>query len=817
MDSLDDIQLANTQVIDESTSISREIIIVVNNKPFTCNVANLCKNQPYFNARINGKFQEASLTTIELEFEEEFNGNAIYAIFKYLQSTETTKLNIFDTLHILKDLYHGYVFMEYIQDTAAMDYFNQRITDYLKIQTEIDECRLLLLINLISRFKLFTFDTIFRNNKMLIDQNYIQLKAGITNRYSDVNPEIILDLHTSWASNLILNSKCNDLVALNVFNFTKYLKYTPPNEDCILNNNIKYKTDESVIVSNISEYQQRLKEFSFGIIDETLKFENIVIAGGSVVKLLSNKYDAAGDSDLDIFVYGTEKARRQTVEYLLDYFTTKCHGKQIYYASRGSVISVCIEDVNRNFQIIYTDHMTKFEIINGFDMCAVQMYYDGTNIMGTAECIRELRQQCIYNTTARDIRPDRIYKMYLKGFSVSKRIINDIVNDITALSVVDIKTKSNIKDKDAETDKMDEIIMGDKVDSLNTINTTDDLIKIMHQFAQREFVYRTSNKYYYPIKEIDQARNMFLMKLVFNAKDVTQDKTELLQKFNFTGYKTDPYANNTKMTVLQNGLTNKLKKIDIIPTKRKYNTMSGYLFARPIEIITDVVPIVLESETILKKDGFRYEFADKYKTSDYKLQYGSSWKVQRCTISYKDTNLQSQMQQFDNVLFPIISKFVKQHANSQRINFCGLGRQIKDTSGNDEVEIGELNTLQCTSAKLYNSTIKWQNYNKKTLTDDTKNFNAKLHIIIRGFYVTADKSGPFHMPNIYLDKNITEMTIYNDNYVINKNSGFTFDISDGNTQCESDESSGDLGVEDIADISNTADTHQINEEIDIDD
>lgn len=144
-----------------------------------------------------------------------------------------------------------------------------------------------------------------------------------------------------------------------------------------------------IVICNNSVAYARMREFSHGFLEIppnkqfAAKYPNIkhlteipgiIIAGGSVAKVLDDRFDKkkVRSSDVDIFVYGPTTAdREKSFNILLEWFDTD----STYFGIQNSVTSVYIKDVQRKFQLVSTCEKTPYTIINRFDLSHIQWIY----------------------------------------------------------------------------------------------------------------------------------------------------------------------------------------------------------------------------------------------------------------------------------------------------------------------------------------------------------------------------------------------------------------------------------------------------------
>jgi hypothetical protein len=177
----------------------------------------------------------------------------------------------------------------------------------------------------------------------------------------------------------------------------------------------------------------RLRKFSYGLFDKSLNpaittpfpFENAIVAGGSMTKILDAYYDEkhARQSDVDIFIFAsTFDERVRSLERILEWF--KSTGEAIdrpitYYAVSGSVVTIYVKDVSRKFQVISIDNPNPFNILDRFDMTHIQWcLLDGHTFLGTPEACRSMRERVTHMSNLHRLQTTRLIKALYCGYSV---------------------------------------------------------------------------------------------------------------------------------------------------------------------------------------------------------------------------------------------------------------------------------------------------------------------------------------------------------------------------------------------------------------
>ena len=124
------------------------------------------------------------------------------------------------------------------------------------------------------------------------------------------------------------------------------------------------------------------------------------------------------NADVDIFIFGkTLEVRQATCEYLVREVFEKNFPGKCWYTIKRAVMTVTVQGIPRQFQIICTSAKTNYQIIDNFDLTHVQMFYQNGNIYATPDAILSH----IYMTSLvkkNSIFGSRIYKTMIDGFKM---------------------------------------------------------------------------------------------------------------------------------------------------------------------------------------------------------------------------------------------------------------------------------------------------------------------------------------------------------------------------------------------------------------
>ena len=161
---------------------------------------------------------------------------------------------------------------------------------------------------------------------------------------------------------------------------------------------------------DIEEYN----EFHQGLLNN-LNYNNLIIAGGSLSKLYLNtnkKSSLYKASDIDIYLYGTEKEKMNKLKYLLKFF------KYTILIPYNNVYTMYFRGKTRMIQIICGGFKNKYSIIKDFDYSHVQILYDGNNFLTTYKFLENIYKNKTEYNYQYNINIFRIYKTLLLGLDI---------------------------------------------------------------------------------------------------------------------------------------------------------------------------------------------------------------------------------------------------------------------------------------------------------------------------------------------------------------------------------------------------------------
>jgi BTB/POZ domain len=303
------------------------------------------------------------------------------------------------------------------------------------------------------------------------------------NRYIEFNiamkkilpAETYLEFAGHWKQNITLeniinNSRVRECLLLNVFDFQDlmYSVMVPSvqrfNEPTLIKNN--NFTLGSRIFCTQEEFMRSFMEFTYNIPTLITKYwDNICISGGSIARLLNNSIrenPMPSNADVDIFIFGkTLEERQATCNYLVAEVFEKNFPGKCWYTIKRAVMTVTVQGIPRQFQIICTSAKTNYQIVDNFDLTHVQMLYQNGNVYATPDAILSH----LYMTSLikkNSIFASRLHKALLDGFKlVFPKIYNVFIwngeksekfkfSDLQRLTMTYLAECKNTKDENSK-------------------------------------------------------------------------------------------------------------------------------------------------------------------------------------------------------------------------------------------------------------------------------------------------------------------------------------------------------------------------------
>lgn len=276
------------------------------------------------------------------------------------------------------------------------------------------------------------------------EKNIVNFKSEYIDyiKYSNIYNQVKIHLYkthkwlyfiNNWISFLNIHKKIPENCILNVYDFYDFTLYNPyytesyelfnikdPNKIIL---NIFYNPNKKEYIKNdktlrpFDEFIKRFHNFTQNLFVD-FKWNNIIIAGGSINKLLGYTFEKIPKStDIDIFIYGTEYQKKITTEYLINFLKSKFH-QNIYFVFRDSVINIYIPNNNLPMlQIIISEYTEAQNIIYNFDIDYVKVFLQNNQVFCTPSFLASYKYQ-ITSVDYYKITHRRLKKISRSGFNL---------------------------------------------------------------------------------------------------------------------------------------------------------------------------------------------------------------------------------------------------------------------------------------------------------------------------------------------------------------------------------------------------------------
>ena len=397
-----------------------------------------------------------------------------------------------------------------------------------------------------------------------------------------------------------------------------------------------YGEDQDIMVTK-DESLLRMTLMTQGVM-KNMNWDNVILAGGAVNIMLDatlQPTDFPG-SDIDIFIYGqTSDIRQNKVNQLLQYFADQVYpNRRHFYAMRGSVISIYIDECPTVFQIISGNSKTILDVLHYFDLDHLRVAYQNGEFYMTMEAAEAFRTKTSY-VRGYGTKPLRIWKAVSRGYNLVDN--GSLVLDCNCANLIDIP-------KYGLNDNRDDILSQKQQERLQKITWQ----QLHNKFKSLKY------KYYYPHMGESDAKVTYEINLHtgISEDNVTKDILKIKKGLILDG----DFKNNFNTGYLG-------KFIDIDPKRLKFTYYDEQYFAlfydqinqfgRKNKMIGFRTPLIMMNYITSSNQPF----------DDFKLRY-----VVDCTI-YTDVNFLKYVEMISRKIFKELQQYVKQN---QKISFDKL-------------------------------------------------------------------------------------------------------------------------------------------------
>lgn len=502
--------------------------IKINGKKYNVHKKALAKNSKYFEAI----FEDDCDETIELPDLGIKNENIWTTFFAI------TKQNYID--NILKNKY-DYISLCKLATYFCVDIFDKLFDKFDKNINDLFED---------GNYNKSLIVALFLHNK----NNNIFKNTNINNNFLDMIKYAKHILHADDFFQLVNSFEIEYL--FNVFEYNNYMKYDKSIPKFMCDQNKFYEKYDDTVVENIKTFKNNMSKLTFQILDE-FKWNNVVVAGGAVFHCLSKKlHKFETNTDIDLFIYGNKEDRITKFKSLLLFFNN--HHKNVLFNVNNNVVTIAIQGIHRNFQIILTSWENKYDLLNNFDFGYIQCLYDGAHVYGTSNFIKSMKTQITTINNNNNININRIVKTYKKGFSFN---CTDKLNIIKMFSY-------------------------------------DDLVS-----NNKELLDRYMNKYFY-FDVYEGKRTMLIMKYLLMGKFVSNNVSEIISHIDFDKkFFISDYAN--QIDISQGYNIKHLDDIQILQQSKKriilnlgqFLIKNAYIFAVGQQSDTNYITLTININT----------------------------------------------------------------------------------------------------------------------------------------------------------------------------------------------------------------------------
>lgn len=177
-----------------------------------------------------------------------------------------------------------------------------------------------------------------------------------------------------------------------------------------------YFTPQVGLPANYSfdEFLVRFSEHTCGLFGSSFPWNcNVIIAGGSINKLVSKDISMAKLSDIDIYLLHGENVKsnfKKVVEYLSSI------DANLQYVHNSRIVNLKTSIFNRTIQLIFSDKDNADDIVRSFDMTHCSIYYDGNDVYFTGK-YKDSLQSRITSAKLRTYQP-RYVKAIQGGYRI---------------------------------------------------------------------------------------------------------------------------------------------------------------------------------------------------------------------------------------------------------------------------------------------------------------------------------------------------------------------------------------------------------------
>ena len=342
-------------------------------------------------------------------------------------------------------------------------------------------------------------------------------KNKLLDNFKYIYPKVIKYIDKHIFDHILSNNLNNIYFKSNYFNnlllieFTENLCFNGMNYDkCIKYDNSyncfdNYKIGESVIPP-VYKILENFKRYTKNLFDN-FNWSNCIMAGGMINKIVNKDFDAYLDSgaynnsDIDIYVYGQTKKKKEKLVYIINYLREILG--YYYIVNFPNVICLYFPTYHREIQLVVGNYKSPLQIINDFDFSHLQILFDGKNIKGTI-----YNKEALQSQTSRIIKKftyKLIEKTYKSGFMIENKELSIYDRERLDYIMYDINTKHNKTNKNKYI-RRDTFFENNK-SIIKNVPTNLDILKQIKQTKNVECISCDIDVNYINFLELDYTKN----------------------------------------------------------------------------------------------------------------------------------------------------------------------------------------------------------------------------------------------------------------------------------------------------------------------
>lgn len=165
------------------------------------------------------------------------------------------------------------------------------------------------------------------------------------------------------------------------------------------------------------------------LINTLIPYHNVVLAGGYPTALLDHTIEYNPQSDIDVFIYGSNRKNR--MQCIIQDLETEFKGS-LYYKQHGSVVTFWVQDTPIRIQLIVSQAKNLFDLLFNFDFnyCSWAYLPKEDRFAGTLDSFYSIITRTTFLSKT-SLRLERLLKAHYKGYSIVKYKPFEVSNDLS--------------------------------------------------------------------------------------------------------------------------------------------------------------------------------------------------------------------------------------------------------------------------------------------------------------------------------------------------------------------------------------------------